>query len=341
MSEQLETDRTAELLIGRSLLPDEQEMISAAGMDAATGILHLRSFLEQTHQLHMDRTRFRFAPDGVARLVIIGEHAVGVARALASRCELPVIGRVHPPHVPEWWDDLQEEAGNDADYLILEGRIANGQTVSAARELGLRTIRMQAVAFSGLHPDAIPLPKLPLSSPGLGGWHSALIVDAVLNDIRPDACRARFSADTYAQFGYFDRYERDMNAMYARDSRYDAPIAGLFADSIRHRPLLRNPLDGSPLLFDLYVEALAPLLGLKPSNREALGTESATGLAWPIMPELAAFHRIDYSTPLLFGRETEALGLEELIQRCYDSYQWWSRELLVGLFGTALRERNL
>jgi hypothetical protein len=293
-------------------------------MDAATGVIHLRAFLEQTHQMHMERHRFRFTPDGSAQLVIIGEHGPGVARALATKCELPVIGRLIPPHIPSWWDDLILEADPAAFYVIMLGEVATAETSETARELGLRTVTIQALNFGGLHPDAMYLAKPPLSPPGLGGWHSALVWDGAANGEPMSACHDRFNVDAYEALGYFDRFEEDLQRIYARDIGCDAPMADLFAERIRYQPLMRNPRDGSPLLYDLYVEALSPLLGLRPSLRQARGSESGTSPVWPIMPEFARRHELGYTTPLLFGRETEAYTLEEFIRRCYDSYSWWS-----------------
>lgn len=339
--EHAEMDAMANLLIGRTLRPDEQAAIMACRMDAATGVLHLRAFLEQTHQLHMERHEFSFLSDGLARLLIIGEHATGLGRVLAGRCELPVLGRRFTPHVPSIWEDVRRASHPDAKALILLGDDVGEAAVEAAHEAGFEPIRAQTIHFGGLHPDAVYLAKLPISPPGVGGWHSALVLDAYLAGLPSKACRARFSHETYSVLGYYDRFDSELEALHRRDEGMDVHVARLFAERVRNRPLMRTPHDGSILLHELYAEALAPRLGLALNDRLALGTESTTSPVLPVPGEIANRHRLRYDVPTLFSRETEAFGLDEMIQRAYNNYRWWPRHLLADLFEKALRERKL
>lgn len=211
--------------------------------------------------------------------------------------------------------------------LQFEGMLEQIEFGDIIRKRANKIYSFTNIYFSGLHPDLTYIGgrgKRILSP--LGDYHSKLCFISYLKGLTVSECAALFGETTYEKLDYFNEWKVSSDELLSRDSSLDVKFADEFLNLVKLEPSLytvNHPMGSvfSRLLNLIFLKLDIEAIEFPPQYYPNF---LATNAWWPVYPEIASYHRISYSTPLLFraadGMGSKLYGLNEFIALSYKSY---------------------
>jgi hypothetical protein len=193
---------------------------------------------------------------------------------------------------------------------------------------------MTNIYFSGLHPDITYIGDQGgrVSSP-IGDYHSKIVVHSYMKGKSIDDCLMMFNGNNYEKLGFFAEYDNSALTLIERDKDNDIAFGDIFMDKIKNHCSLYTVNHPTPYIFQEYICIIAEYLGINSQRLliEMLPNYLANSAWWPIYPEIAEQHELNYKMPMLF-KQPEFMGgklmnLKEFIQGSYEIYNKFEHRL--------------
>lgn len=210
---------------------------------------------------------------------------------------------------------LNGDGFGDYETAVLKARLSNVCT-------------MTNIHFSGLHPDIIYLGDQNgrLQSP-IGDYHSKLVVHSFVQGLSPNECLSRFNADEFEAIGFYREYDFAKTELINRDANLDIRFAKVFLDLVCENPCLYTINHPTPIIFEKFCALIADHLKVEAVQYpvEMLPNYLAHSAWWPIYEPIREFHKIKYSTPMLF-KQPDSIGgryleLGQFVDQSYAIYK--------------------
>jgi len=219
---------------------------------------------------------------------------------------------------------------DDGSYIILtfaNSEIFGDFSTNCLKNRFGNVFNITNIYFSGLHPDITYVGDRGgrLQSP-IGDYHSKIVLHSYLTDRSAQQCRERFCGTEYSTIGYFDDYPKSADELLARDERNEIAFGRFFLDVVKKHPSLYTVNHPTGYVFQEYTCFIARRLGLKCVRFPIpmLPNYLANSAWWPIYPEIAEEHRLEYRTPMVFKQPDvlggRMIGLDEFVNRSYENY---------------------
>lgn len=188
-------------------------------------------------------------------------------------------------------------------------------------------ITITNIYFSGLHPDITYIGDMRgrISSP-IGDYHSKIVIHSYMTGKSVNDCMLLFNGINYEKLGLYSEYADSASLLLERDKENDIAFGKYFMTLLKERPSLYTVNHPTPYIFQEYLCVIADHLGIRAQRLpiEMLPNYLANSAWWPVYPEIAEHHNLNYQMPMLF-KQPEAMGgkiigLKEFVVHSYDLY---------------------
>lgn len=191
------------------------------------------------------------------------------------------------------------------------------------------------IFFDGLHPDCTYLSGSVgrIQSP-IGDYHSKIAIRCFFNNASIDECISSYGATSYERLRYFDQFQLSMTELIKRDSPLDIKLGGDLLNCIIDHPSFYTFNHPTSAIFSVAIQKIALSVGLVyPSHLHGYEQNFLSNNTWfPIYPQIAARHDLNYSGSYLFRAPTflggRFLDLNEFVSRSYEIYNKERLQLL-------------
>ncbi len=233
------------------------------------------------------------------------------------------------------------DAVRGSDFAVTQlGAVSNGSPLSAPAlaDMGIRTIYLPVVVFTGFHPDmAYISADGRMIDDGLSAYHSQIALAAFLLDLPIERALQLYNAHVFAELGYFAAYDQAIELLAANFLEHGYKVTPLlerlrlqghtFMHTINH-PSIR-------LLERLAAKALARLdvveRRTKPITNipDHLGSVFVGPVHEPIARRLGVSPRETYyaNPPETMGGPCE-LSIRSVLEIAYRRYATYDRNAL-------------
>jgi hypothetical protein len=194
------------------------------------------------------------------------------------------------------------------------------------RKAGKNVLTMTNVYFTGVHPDITYIGGFQgrVKSP-TGDYHSKLVLASYLMGFSQADCAGFFRADIYEKAGYFAEFAKSSAELRRRDEKTDIKFAETFLRLVVQQPALMVVNHPTLSVADAQARSIIDHAGgnyiaFPPAFMHNTLAENAW---WPVFPEIAEEHRLQYQTPLTFKLPKVAIPitLQEFIAGSYEAYE--------------------
>jgi hypothetical protein len=218
---------------------------------------------------------------------------------------------------------------NNKNYTILQfdkllSKVDLGEEVMSRVDT---ILTFTNIYFSGLHPDLTYIGQMGkrVISP-LGDYHSKICFLSFMKGYTEDTCINLFNMSTYEKLDYLKKWEISSTELRSRDTTLDIKFADIFLSMIKNESTLytiNHPLGSvfSRLLL-LIFEKLNIEIMTFPSSY--FYNHLANNAWWPVFQEVIEYHKIGYSSPMLFkspdSMSRKFYDLNQFISASYKFY---------------------
>lgn len=241
---------------------------------------------------------------------------------------LPIhlFGTKHFDKPKESFDELVKE--DDFIILTFNNSAQFGEfATTKLKETYKNVITMTNIYFSGLHPDITYIgDRSGRISSSIGDYHSKIIIHSYMTGKSTDDCLALFNGANYKKLGFYSEYANSTSALLERDKENNITFGKYFMTLLKERPSLYTVNHPTPYIFQEYLCVIAEYLGIRTQRLplEMLPNYLANSAWWPVYPEIAEQHSLNYQMPMVF-KQPEAMGgkimsLNEFVAHSYDLY---------------------
>ena len=228
---------------------------------------------------------------------------------------------------------LVAETGPD-DIIFtfnLSRDFGNLETNHLRSVLGPQLTTFTNIRFDGLHPD------LSYFGPFGGRWpnilseyHSKIVVHSFAAGRSVADCLAAFNGKTYERLGYYSVFDSSAAELRRRDATCDVQFAEAFLALIKEHYCLLTVNHPTSIVFDRLARMLCAHRSLSFLHFEPTlyPNPLVQTIIWPILNEVAEYHRLSYRTPQFFvgppmGYVTSnprSVSLPEFVAASYEFY---------------------